>query len=92
MISSLTTAKDADRSGGGLGVQEEEDSDVGSGPMGDGGLGIRRSRSFQLASVLTRRRWMKVDYPAARGIGSLEADEDGTNGDSQRQCTRGGGD
>uniref|UniRef100_A0A0E0H118 Uncharacterized protein n=1 Tax=Oryza nivara TaxID=4536 RepID=A0A0E0H118_ORYNI len=88
MISSLTTAKDADRGGGGLEVREaEEDYNVGSGPMGSRGLGIRRSISFQLASgrlVLTGRQWMKVDYPAACGIGLLEADEDGTSGDSLR--------
>lgn len=88
MISSLTTAKDADRGGGGLEVREaEEDYNVGSGPMGGRGLGIRRSISFQLASgrlVLTRRQWMKVDYPAACGIGLLEADEDGTSGDLLR--------
>uniref|UniRef100_A0A0D9ZKZ3 Uncharacterized protein n=1 Tax=Oryza glumipatula TaxID=40148 RepID=A0A0D9ZKZ3_9ORYZ len=87
-ISSLTTAKDADRGGGGLEVREaEEDYNVGSGPMGGRGLGIRRSISFQLASsrlVLTGRRWMKVDYLAACGIGLLEADEDGTSGDSLR--------
>ena len=96
MISSLTTAKDADRGGGGLEVREaEEDYNVGSGPMGSRGLGIRRSISFQLASgrlVLTGRQWMKVDYPAACGIGILEADEDGTSGHSLRSLTRGGGD
>ncbi|BAD68105.1 hypothetical protein [Oryza sativa Japonica Group] len=31
-----------------------------------------------------------VDYSVVRGIGSLEADEEGTSGDSQRQRTRGG--
>ncbi|EAZ10656.1 hypothetical protein OsJ_00486 [Oryza sativa Japonica Group] len=42
MMSSLTTAKDVGRGGSGLGIGEaEKDSDVGSGPMGGRGLGIR---------------------------------------------------